>query len=70
MSWATFVSRVTKFAKSKFGDEIPSRRANSARKETALIADLGASGLRDYTSALDGPDGGPQGRRLNSAPSG
>ncbi|NTT85980.1 methionine--tRNA ligase [Tabrizicola fusiformis] len=40
------VSRVTKFAKSKFGDTIPAGGSFGAQ-ETALIADLGAR-LRDY----------------------
>ena len=45
------VSRVTKFARSKFGDLIPSGGVHGPL-ETALIADIGAR-LRDYEAAMD-----------------
>ncbi len=44
------VSRVTKFAKSKFGDTIPAGGAFGAQ-ETALIADLGAR-IRTYETLM------------------
>ncbi|HSF65310.1 MAG TPA: methionine--tRNA ligase [Paracoccaceae bacterium] len=46
------VSRVTKFAKSKFGDTIPAGGQFGAQ-ETALIADLGAR-VRDYEALMEG----------------
>lgn len=45
------VSRVTKFAKSKFGDAIPAG-GHFGAQETALIADLGAR-VRDYEALME-----------------
>jgi methionyl-tRNA synthetase len=47
-----FVSRVTKFAKSKLGETVPEGGTFGAM-ETALIADLGAR-VADYTRAMEG----------------
>jgi methionyl-tRNA synthetase len=46
-----FVSRVTKFAKSKLGDTVPAG-GEFGPQETALIADLGAR-IRDYERCMD-----------------
>jgi len=46
-----FVSRVTKFAKSKLGESVPEAGAFGPM-ETALIADLGAR-IADYTRAME-----------------
>jgi len=46
-----FVSRVTKFAKSKLGETVPAAGAFGPM-ETALIADLGAR-IADYTRAME-----------------
>jgi methionyl-tRNA synthetase len=46
------VSRVTKFARSKFGETIPAG-GNFGAQETALIADLGTR-VRDYESLMEG----------------
>ncbi|MCU0815311.1 MAG: methionine--tRNA ligase [Cypionkella sp.] len=45
-----FVSRVTKFAKSKLGEDIPAG-GNFGPQETALIADLGAR-IREYEALM------------------
>ena len=45
-----FVSRVTKFAKSKLGEAVPAE-GSFGPQETALIADLGAK-VRDYTAFM------------------
>jgi methionyl-tRNA synthetase len=47
-----FVSRVTKFAKSKLGETVPAG-GEFGPMETALIADLGAR-ITDYTRAMEG----------------
>ena len=47
-----FVSRVTKFAKSKLGETVPAG-GSFGPMETALIADLGAR-VADYTRAMEG----------------
>ena len=49
-----FVSRVTKFAKSKLGETVPEGGSFGAM-ETALIADLGAR-LRDYEAHMEAMD--------------
>ncbi|MCF8512638.1 MAG: methionine--tRNA ligase [Rhodobacteraceae bacterium] len=46
-----FVSRVTKFAKSKLGESVP-EAGSFGPMETALIADLGAR-VADYTRAME-----------------
>ena len=46
-----FVSRVTKFAKSKLGETVP-EAGSFGPMETALIADLGAR-IADYTRAME-----------------
>lgn len=46
-----FVSRVTKFAKSKLGETVPAA-GTFGPMETALIADLGAR-IADYTRAME-----------------
>ena len=45
------VSRVTKFAKAKFGDDIPAG-GNFGAMETALIADLGAR-IKEYATLME-----------------
>ncbi len=45
------VSRVTKFAHSKFGDTVPAG-GTFGPQETALIADLGAR-IRDYEAMME-----------------
>jgi methionyl-tRNA synthetase len=48
------VSRVTKFARSKFGETVPAG-GSFGPMETALIADIGAR-VRDYESCMDAMD--------------
>ena len=35
-----FVSRITKFCRSKFGEEVPAGRRHTARRKQALIDEL------------------------------
>ena len=62
-----FVSRVTKFCRSKFSEAVPSGGAYGA-PEQALIDEL-TSRIRAYEGFMDS-DGGAQGRRRSCARSG